>query len=317
MSKFSSNLRKLRNLEGLTQKDLATKLNVSNSTISNWEKGVTEPDIGMLKVIAEFFAITVDSLLDDHSIKKEPLDSKEIVRVTKLNDPFDGTFYALNALVIIFLTIGLYVLHSLMLGFLMLSLILLIIYTGVKLLKPLTGKVIEGTLEPHETLIYEQPKKGKEKVLVLSLAKFIVSVLTLIYGTILILESVTDQSEVPIIIGGLFLTLIIIYILLFIFVYPFLMSKKPIPFMKTPNGFNLWVIKLITLVDFLIFLIPSLIFMVYRNSLLDLNFPIQVVPIILIMNYLSAYILRQTYYDYFKAFKLFKQNNNTDMKRPF
>jgi len=60
MGKFISALRKA---EGMTQKDLAEKLNVSDKSVSRWERDEGAPDISMLPVIAEIFGITCDELL--------------------------------------------------------------------------------------------------------------------------------------------------------------------------------------------------------------------------------------------------------------
>lgn len=53
----------LRKKHKLTQLELATKLNLSDKTISKWESGVGYPDIVHLPAIAEIFGVTVDYLL--------------------------------------------------------------------------------------------------------------------------------------------------------------------------------------------------------------------------------------------------------------
>lgn len=45
---------------GLTQKELAELLGVSNVTVVNWEKGNTEPTISQLKVISDLSGIPMD-----------------------------------------------------------------------------------------------------------------------------------------------------------------------------------------------------------------------------------------------------------------
>lgn len=45
---------------GLTQKELANILGISNSTVINWEKGNTEPSISQLKKISELSGIPMD-----------------------------------------------------------------------------------------------------------------------------------------------------------------------------------------------------------------------------------------------------------------
>ncbi|MBQ0070909.1 MAG: helix-turn-helix domain-containing protein, partial [Spirochaetales bacterium] len=53
----------LRKAQGMTQRELAERLNVSDKSISRWECDDGYPDVSMLPVIAEIFGITVDELL--------------------------------------------------------------------------------------------------------------------------------------------------------------------------------------------------------------------------------------------------------------
>ena len=61
--KIGAKIRELRNAKGMTQEELADKLNVSVQTVSRWENGVNCPDISMLPVLAEYFHTTTDNLL--------------------------------------------------------------------------------------------------------------------------------------------------------------------------------------------------------------------------------------------------------------
>ena len=53
----------LRKEQNLTQKDLASKLNVSDKAISRWETGKGFPDIDSLHALSKFFGITINELL--------------------------------------------------------------------------------------------------------------------------------------------------------------------------------------------------------------------------------------------------------------
>lgn len=57
------NLEKLRILNGLTQKEVAEKLDVSESTVSLYESGKRNPNIIILKKYAELFGCTIDELV--------------------------------------------------------------------------------------------------------------------------------------------------------------------------------------------------------------------------------------------------------------
>lgn len=53
----------LRRAAGMTQRDLAEKLNVSDKAVSRWERDESAPDLTLLPLIADLFDITVDELL--------------------------------------------------------------------------------------------------------------------------------------------------------------------------------------------------------------------------------------------------------------
>ena len=53
----------LRKANGMTQKDLAERLNVSDKSVSRWERDDGAPDLSLIPVIAEVFGVTCDELL--------------------------------------------------------------------------------------------------------------------------------------------------------------------------------------------------------------------------------------------------------------
>ena len=61
----------LRKANGMTQKDLAQRLNVSDKTVSRWERDDGAPDLSAIPVIAEIFGVTCDELLRGERKKPE------------------------------------------------------------------------------------------------------------------------------------------------------------------------------------------------------------------------------------------------------
>lgn len=61
-------IKELREKNGLTQAELAEKLNVSDKTVSKWETGKGYPDITLLEPIAKTFGISVTELLSGTAI---------------------------------------------------------------------------------------------------------------------------------------------------------------------------------------------------------------------------------------------------------
>lgn len=57
-------LKELRNEKGLTQEQLAEKLNVSNRSVSRWETGNTLPDISLIIELADFYEVDINELLE-------------------------------------------------------------------------------------------------------------------------------------------------------------------------------------------------------------------------------------------------------------
>ncbi len=65
---IANNIVELRRKSGLTQIELAEKINYSDKAVSKWERGDSLPDVAVLKQLADLFGVSVDYLLtDDHS----------------------------------------------------------------------------------------------------------------------------------------------------------------------------------------------------------------------------------------------------------
>lgn len=62
---FADNLKYLRKVRGLTQKQLGQELNVALSTIGMWETGSRRPDLNTTMTVAKYFGVTVSDLIED------------------------------------------------------------------------------------------------------------------------------------------------------------------------------------------------------------------------------------------------------------
>ena len=71
---LNENIKALRKTKGLTQDELAIRLNVVRQTISKWEKGLSVPDAEMLQKIAEVFEVDVSQLLGSPINQNENVD---------------------------------------------------------------------------------------------------------------------------------------------------------------------------------------------------------------------------------------------------
>ncbi|MBP3501716.1 MAG: helix-turn-helix domain-containing protein [Oscillospiraceae bacterium] len=75
---LSENIRAVRKSKGLSQEELAIKLNVVRQTISKWEQGLSVPDADMLISLSEVFATPVSTLLGETVMESEVDDLKAI-----------------------------------------------------------------------------------------------------------------------------------------------------------------------------------------------------------------------------------------------
>lgn len=70
----AKNISELRTVSGMTQIELAERLNYSDKSVSKWERGESLPDVSVLMEIAALFGVTLDYLVTkehDIPVKKE------------------------------------------------------------------------------------------------------------------------------------------------------------------------------------------------------------------------------------------------------
>lgn len=77
--KFGAFLARLRKEKGMTQKELAEKLFVSDKAVSKWERGLSLPDIALLQPMAEVLGASVTELLSGQTIQPDqPMAVKDV-----------------------------------------------------------------------------------------------------------------------------------------------------------------------------------------------------------------------------------------------
>ena len=79
---FSEKLLTLRKAKGITQEQLAEKLDVSRQSISKWESGQSAPELEKIVALSTIFDVSTDYLLksseiDDLSVKTEMLEKQQ------------------------------------------------------------------------------------------------------------------------------------------------------------------------------------------------------------------------------------------------
>ncbi|MFA6800883.1 MAG: helix-turn-helix transcriptional regulator [Acholeplasmataceae bacterium] len=63
MKQFDFKMKEIRKNKSISQKELASKLNVSQQSISDWENGRTEPNLKKLVEIVKCLDVTLDELI--------------------------------------------------------------------------------------------------------------------------------------------------------------------------------------------------------------------------------------------------------------
>lgn len=83
---LGNNIYNLRIKKGLTQREIAEKLSISDKAISKWENGTSKPSVYNLQKLANIFDITLEELLKVSKEKKE----KQIIKIIITGGPLSG-----------------------------------------------------------------------------------------------------------------------------------------------------------------------------------------------------------------------------------
>lgn len=68
--KIADNIKKIREEKHISQQELGSLLNISGKTISSWEIGRTEPNMGYIQSMCDIFNISIDELIYGSNDKK-------------------------------------------------------------------------------------------------------------------------------------------------------------------------------------------------------------------------------------------------------
>lgn len=62
-------IKQLREEKGISQLEFAKKINLTQQSVSAYEKGIREPSLDILKTIADFFGVSTDYLLGKSDLR--------------------------------------------------------------------------------------------------------------------------------------------------------------------------------------------------------------------------------------------------------
>lgn len=81
---ISRNIVKYRELANLSQKELASKLGVSSSRVSNWEQGANCPTIDILFEVCKILNVSINDIYGVYPKSNEKLTYDEIAHIKKI-----------------------------------------------------------------------------------------------------------------------------------------------------------------------------------------------------------------------------------------
>lgn len=91
MKYFAQNIRYIRKANGLTQKEMADKLDKAPTSVASWEQGVRTPNVRDTMQVCRVFGVELDDLLDtDLSLSYKPTNSN-INEIITLYRKLDST----------------------------------------------------------------------------------------------------------------------------------------------------------------------------------------------------------------------------------
>lgn len=83
---FNNRLYQLRKQKGLSQEELANRLNVSRQTVSKWEVGDSTPDMEKFIAMSDLFDVSLDKLVMGKEDEETPPSTTKSEFVTVLNE---------------------------------------------------------------------------------------------------------------------------------------------------------------------------------------------------------------------------------------
>ena len=167
-NRIGSFLRELRTEKGLTQEQLAEKLNVSSRTVSRWENGNNMPDLSIVVELADFYDIDIRELFNgERKSEKMNEDLKETLeavaeysaeeknKLKKELTTYTAGSVVCFALLVIIIMLNLTRVHSAFQIFAIFLSILGLIYssTSVVKLRQLTGKMNKKSFNNYITIL--------------------------------------------------------------------------------------------------------------------------------------------------------------------
>ena len=111
--KIGKFIQEKRKEKGLTQSDLAEKLNITDRAISKWENGICLPDAGTMPLLCEILGISINDLFSGEKVDMKNNEKKleeNLLEMTKLKEQKDKELLTMEIVIGVLSSLVLFVL---------------------------------------------------------------------------------------------------------------------------------------------------------------------------------------------------------------
>ena len=111
--KIGKFIQEKRKAKGLTQSDLAEKLNITDRAISKWENGICLPDAGTMPLLCEILGISINDLFSGEKVDMKNNEKKleeNLLEMTKLKEQKDKELLTMEIVIGVLSSLVLFVL---------------------------------------------------------------------------------------------------------------------------------------------------------------------------------------------------------------
>lgn len=315
MNKLHQNLKALRLQAGLSQKDLADQLYTSSSTLSNWERGLYEPDINATQRIAEFFQVSMDELYGRETVRKH-IEARQTVTITKLNLDSSRKQQALFVLFFFAFVLLIFSFSIYSDGVWMISLVLLIV-SEVLMFGPRNITFTQQVTIPHNHRLYfglfKPLKKPLYNPIVFLCMYFIVGIATIVFSYLLLSHEVV-ASDSTVFLGILAVVFMLTFSVLVWLVYPWFFRFGTWPVTQVNLKASKMVARLFLYYDVFILMMIAVVYL--STSSHETPFSELVVILVISAKIFMTWLLLEGLKETLKSFKFYTKEVNGELYEP-
>jgi len=306
MEKLGENIQKLRKQHGLSQQDLAKKLFVSKSSISNYESGKNDPPHHIIVQLVDLFEVSYDQLFDDIDGDVSPSNKVKKIKYYPLQDARSPLQMGFIVVALLSTILVLY-LESRFFDFMFLLFWSVVIVYGIVLkFKSLNQSYLELDVPLNNDIMYKQPPEEEKPAIipvVILIVKALVSFFAMMFA--FVVYQVVEMFDSIQLFSVLAIIWLFVYLLTLIIHVPVITSRKPIAFKNIPHHFNMWLFQLLYGFDMFLLVVMGVLFLNGESISNHGPFDLLLIPVVLITNIVYALHIYEYMLKYYQGYKLY------------